>query len=143
MAASATFALKAGVWFRRARLLIVSPDSRVNLARRQAETPLIPLFRFLRSALATNLGFHARVFDNDDVVRLLAAAIESEGGQTAFAKHHGGEARPSSFRPPFADASVLRLVPPVEQVIDPNRHCLHVTMEDGDNVVGRRKGAVV
>jgi hypothetical protein len=27
MAASATFALKAGVWFRRARLFIVSPDS--------------------------------------------------------------------------------------------------------------------
>src|SRR5438105_3186613 len=53
MAASATFALKAGVWFRRARLLIVSPDSRVNLARRQAETPLIPLFRFLRPALTT------------------------------------------------------------------------------------------
>src|SRR5438034_387788 len=51
MAASATFALKAGVWFRRARLLIVSPDSRVNLARRQAETPLIPVFRFLRPAL--------------------------------------------------------------------------------------------
>src|SRR6202035_4401508 len=28
MAASATFALKAGEWFRRGRLLIVSPDSR-------------------------------------------------------------------------------------------------------------------
>jgi hypothetical protein len=28
MAASATFALKAGVWFRRSRLLMVSPDSR-------------------------------------------------------------------------------------------------------------------
>src|SRR2546427_4336041 len=28
MAAIATFALKAGVWFRRGRLLIVSPDSR-------------------------------------------------------------------------------------------------------------------
>ena len=28
MAASATFALKAGVWFRRGRLFIVSPDSR-------------------------------------------------------------------------------------------------------------------
>src|SRR5450756_1779064 len=28
MAASATFALKAGVWFRRGRLLMVSPDSR-------------------------------------------------------------------------------------------------------------------
>jgi hypothetical protein len=27
MAAIATFALKAGVWFRRGRLLIVSPDS--------------------------------------------------------------------------------------------------------------------
>jgi hypothetical protein len=27
MAASATFALKAAVWFRRGRLLIVSPDS--------------------------------------------------------------------------------------------------------------------
>jgi hypothetical protein len=34
------------VWFRRARLLIVSPDSRANLARRQAETPLIAPFRF-------------------------------------------------------------------------------------------------
>src|SRR5260370_42149196 len=51
MAASATFALKAGVWFRRARLLIVSPDSRANLARRQAETPLIALFRFPEPAL--------------------------------------------------------------------------------------------
>ena len=28
MAANATFALKAGEWFRRGRLLIVSPDSR-------------------------------------------------------------------------------------------------------------------
>src|SRR5215510_11227310 len=46
MAASATFALKAGVCVRRARLLMVSPDSRVNLARRQAETPLSALFRF-------------------------------------------------------------------------------------------------
>jgi hypothetical protein len=50
-AASATFALKAGVWFRRARLFIVSPDSRANLARRQAETPLIALFRFPEPAL--------------------------------------------------------------------------------------------
>src|SRR5439155_22190324 len=61
MAASATFALKAGVWFRRARLLIVSPDSRVNLARRQAETPLIPLFRFLRPALAGLKGCVAQL----------------------------------------------------------------------------------
>src|SRR3974377_571376 len=51
MAARATFALKAGVWCRRARLLIVSPDSRANLARRQAETPLIALCRFPGPAL--------------------------------------------------------------------------------------------
>ena len=37
----------------------------------------------------SNLGFDAHVFDKDDVIRLLAEAIESEGGQTAFAKHHG------------------------------------------------------
>jgi hypothetical protein len=40
-AANATFALKAGVWFRRARLLMLSPDSRAHRARRQAEIPLI------------------------------------------------------------------------------------------------------
>ena len=40
-------------------------------------------------SIVSNLGFNAHVFDNDDVIRLLAAAIESEGGQTAFAKHHG------------------------------------------------------
>src|ERR1700747_1065583 len=50
MAASATFALKAGVWFRRGRLFIVSPDSLAQRARCQAETPLIVLFRFLRPA---------------------------------------------------------------------------------------------
>jgi hypothetical protein len=32
-------------------LLIVSPDSRADLARCQAETPLIPLFRFPEPAL--------------------------------------------------------------------------------------------
>jgi hypothetical protein len=37
----------------------------------------------------SNLGFHAHVFNNDDVVRLLKAAVEREGNQTAFAKAHG------------------------------------------------------
>jgi hypothetical protein len=37
----------------------------------------------------SNLGFHAHVFNNDDVVRLLKAAVEREGDQTAFAKRHG------------------------------------------------------
>src|SRR5215211_1537541 len=51
MAASATFALKAGVWFRRGRLLMVSPDSLAQRARCQAETPLMALFRFPEPAL--------------------------------------------------------------------------------------------
>jgi hypothetical protein len=37
----------------------------------------------------TDLGFHALVFDEHDVARLLRAAVEREGGQSAFAKHHG------------------------------------------------------
>jgi hypothetical protein len=36
----------------------------------------------------SNLGFDAHVFNNDDVVRLLKAAIKSEGDQTEFARHH-------------------------------------------------------
>lgn len=51
-AASATFASKAGVGFRRGRLCIVSPDWRANLARRQAEAALIALFRFPEPALS-------------------------------------------------------------------------------------------
>jgi hypothetical protein len=41
------------------------------------------------TAVSSNLGFDAHVFDKDDVIRLLAAAVQSVGGQTAFAKHHG------------------------------------------------------
>jgi len=41
----ATFALKAGEWFRRGRLLMVSPVHG-DYRRCQAETPLIVLFRF-------------------------------------------------------------------------------------------------
>src|SRR5260370_12367818 len=50
MAASATFALKAGVWFRRGRLFMVSPV-RGDHRRFQAETPLIDLFKFAEPAL--------------------------------------------------------------------------------------------
>ena len=39
--------------------------------------------------IASNLGCHAFVFDEDDIVHLLRAAVEREGGQSAFAKHHG------------------------------------------------------
>ena len=38
---------------------------------------------------ATNLGFHVHVFDEHDVARLLRAAVKREGGQSAFANHHG------------------------------------------------------
>ena len=40
------------------------------------------------SVLIANLGRRALVFDEDDVVRMLRAAVEREGGQSAFAKHH-------------------------------------------------------
>ena len=39
--------------------------------------------------VAPDLGFHALVFDEHDVARLLRDAVEREGGQSAFAKHHG------------------------------------------------------
>ena len=39
--------------------------------------------------IASNLGYRPLVFDEDDVVRMLRAAVEREGGQSAFAKHHG------------------------------------------------------
>ena len=39
--------------------------------------------------IASNLGRRALVFDEDDVVRMLRAAVEREGGQSPFAKHHG------------------------------------------------------
>src|SRR5262245_50955755 len=53
IAAIATFALKADVWFRRGLLLMLSPDSRANLARCQAEAPLIALCRFPKPALSS------------------------------------------------------------------------------------------
>ena len=40
-------------------------------------------------ALSGGLGSVEFVFSGDEVVRLLSAAIEREGGQVAFAKHHG------------------------------------------------------
>ena len=37
------------------------------------------------------IGRQAVIFDEDDVVRLLRAAVEREGSQTAFARRHGIE----------------------------------------------------
>src|SRR3954447_2874158 len=51
MAASATFALNAGLCVRRARLAIVTPDLR-HSRRLQAETPLTDLSEFGQPALS-------------------------------------------------------------------------------------------
>jgi hypothetical protein len=51
--------LKAGVWFRRARLVIVSPDLR-HPRRYQAEIPLIMLSRFSGPALSGGFGSSRR-----------------------------------------------------------------------------------
>jgi hypothetical protein len=56
MAASATFALKAGEWFRRGRLFMVSPV-RGDHRRFQAEIPLIVLSRFSGPALLIGLFY--------------------------------------------------------------------------------------
>ena len=36
-------------------------------------------------------GRHAVIFEEDDVIRLLKAAVEREGSQTAFARRYGIE----------------------------------------------------
>ena len=46
--------LEAGVWFRRGRLDMVSPDSQAQRARRQAEIPLSVLCRFPGAALSSH-----------------------------------------------------------------------------------------
>jgi hypothetical protein len=42
-------------------------------------------------ALAGEIVRQAVIFDEDDIVRLLRAAVEREGSQAAFAKRHGIE----------------------------------------------------
>jgi predicted transcriptional regulator len=39
--------------------------------------------------IVSNLGRRALVLDEDDVIRMLRAAVEREGGQSAFARLHG------------------------------------------------------
>ncbi|MBX9661565.1 MAG: hypothetical protein K2X00_23645 [Nitrospiraceae bacterium] len=63
IAAIATLALKAGVWFRRGRLGMVSPDSRAQRARRQTETPLIVLCGFPGPALSAAGGVQRAGFE--------------------------------------------------------------------------------
>src|SRR3954470_4832590 len=59
MAARATFALKAGLCVRRARLAIVTPDMR-HSRRSQADFPLIGLSEFVQSPLCVHSFAHGR-----------------------------------------------------------------------------------
>src|SRR6476620_10525958 len=89
MAASATFALKVGVWFRRGRLLIVSPDSRVNVARRQAETPLIAVSRFLRPPLLGGVDECPRYAIEGSMLDSFHVGIQSKvHGLSSFGVRH-------------------------------------------------------
>jgi hypothetical protein len=38
---------------------------------------------------ASNIGTYGLMFDHDEVVQLLRAAVEREGNQVAYAKRHG------------------------------------------------------
>jgi DNA-binding phage protein len=69
-----------------------------RIARNAAGGPLAKRKNSQRSAdaksadlLASNLGGRALVFDQNDVIRLLQAAVEREGSQSAFAKRCGVE----------------------------------------------------
>lgn len=44
--------------------------------------------RQCRVLASSNLGSHALIFDDDEVVRLLRAAVERERSQVAFARRH-------------------------------------------------------
>ena len=51
----------------------------------------VPVKRKPEVAFAGEIGRQGAIFDEDDVIRLLRAAVEREGSQTAFAKRHGIE----------------------------------------------------
>jgi hypothetical protein len=42
-----------------------------------------------RNRAGSNIGTHGLMLDHDEVVQLLKAAVEREGSQVAYAKHHG------------------------------------------------------
>jgi len=51
----------------------------------------VPVKRKPKVAFAGEIGRQGAIFDEDDVIRLLRAAVVREGSQTAFAKRHGIE----------------------------------------------------
>src|SRR5712664_902565 len=81
-AASATFALKAGEWFRRGRLLMVSPVHG-DYRRYQAEIPLIVLSRFPGPALNRDAADQVRIGDQSQDREDGVWAIASRGATIA------------------------------------------------------------
>ena len=50
-----------------------------------------PVIRRPEVAIRGPIGRAGVIFDDNDVIRLLRAAVEREGSQTAFARRHGIE----------------------------------------------------
>src|SRR3954471_21307431 len=81
MAASATLALNAGAWVRRARLVMVAPDPR-HTRRSQAETPLIDLSEFgqppLPNLFSERVSVSFDCFNSEATVHLLTIAPSAQ-----------------------------------------------------------------
>src|SRR3954453_19694252 len=93
MAASATFALKAGPWVRRARFAIIAPDRR-HSRRSQAEIPLIGLSEFARPPLWLVIQRRARDFQQPALRRDRQIGVVSVDQRATLAGVHG----PDLFR---------------------------------------------
>ena len=126
MAAKATFALKAGVWFRRGRLVISLLIRWAQRARCQAETPLIVLSKFPEPALSLLLLF---------VRRLLKSPSRSEAaaGMVLTAAPQRNEKRSEGFN---MQTEIAKLA---ERIVEPVTAKL--TMQELGNVVGQIKHA--
>src|SRR6266576_3975022 len=89
MAASATFALKAGVWFRRGLLLIVSPDSlgtTVPAVRQKLHLSSCADFRdrlFVRSVRLAHAGWDRMLCQ-----RRIALCVDTQAYATPFGTSH-------------------------------------------------------
>src|SRR5216684_4579675 len=114
MAASATFALKAGEWFRRGRLFMVSPV-RGDHRRFQAEIPLIVLSRFPEPALGGEIP-EDYVFDyigDEGAPENVRMSELFRGGDTLMLYHYMFPRHASDTRPGPTGGSTAEL--PLEQ----------------------------
>src|ERR1700674_10058 len=78
MEASATFALKAGVWFRRGRLVMVSPDSLGTACPLSGRNSTYRPVQISETSSAVSLAHLRRLIDQGDgprVTRLGARAV--------------------------------------------------------------------